>query len=152
VTTIEIAHLARWRWRLLEKRATTGFHRDLLVALKTLGADRTAVLGLEVVEGGAGPLLHLTLPRHRLILAGIATPAAAPLRLLAGDPVRGPVVSGAGRYGRAWWLALAGEDGRLTVLGTHLRLLPRPGDPADRDPEPPARPARSVGERQVLVH
>jgi hypothetical protein len=89
-----------------------------------LGDEETPVWRVEVVAGRAGTMLSLNLPEHRLALAGTAPGASAAL-CPPGD--LGPpaiVLSDAGRYGRAWWLTLGLAGSAVTVLGSHIHLIP----------------------------
>lgn len=124
MTSTRIGCLDGRRWRRLEKRAIVAHQRDLAAALRTLGDERTPVVGLEIVAGGTGTRLDLTLPEHRLALAGTAFGVCAELRRLGEAGSRALALSSAGRYGRAWWLTFTVGGDTVTVLGSHIRLIP----------------------------
>jgi len=129
----DIGRLGRWHWRRLEKRAIVAYQRELVSTLRRLGDEETPVVGLEIVAGHSGTMLGLILPRHRLALAGTAfgacTALCPPGNL--GSPAM--TLSDAGRYGRAWWLTLTVGGGTVTVLGSHIYLVPDADGHAVRD-------------------
>ncbi len=69
-------------------------------------------------------MLSLNLPEHRLALAGTTLGACAGLCPPPGLGSPVTALSDAGRYGRAWWLTLAVGGGAVTILGSHLHLVP----------------------------
>jgi hypothetical protein len=146
MTTTAIDRLGTWRWRRLERRALAAHHREVVATLRRLGAEGTPVMGAEVVAGRSGAMLVLHLPGHRLALAGVAPRTLAGLRPAGGPGSPALVLSDAGRYGGAWWVTLEAGGGPVTVLGTHLRLVPRPRRHrvGEDGPDPDAR-RRPVG-------
>jgi len=131
--TTAIGPLSRRRWRRLERRAIAAYQRELVSTLRRLGHEGTPVLRVEVVAGRTGTVLSLDLPQHRLALAGTAPGACAalcPPRSLERAAV---VLSDAGRYRRAWWLTLTVGSDTVTVLGSHIRLIPDSDGRAVRD-------------------
>jgi hypothetical protein len=110
--------------------------------------EGTPVLGAEIVAGRIGTMLSLKLPRHRLALAGTASGACAALCPPLGLGSPATVLSGAGRYRRAWWLTLTVGGGAVTVLGSHIRLIPDMyGDPLRDDGPVPAGALLATGRR-----
>jgi hypothetical protein len=98
----------------------------LVSTLRALGAEPTPVSRVEIVAGQTGTLLSLDLPLHRLALAGTTFDACAGLCPPRGTGAPAVVLSDAGRYGRAWWLSLTVGGRAVTVLGSHIRLIPHP--------------------------
>ncbi len=136
--TTEIAPLDKRHWRRLERRAVAAYERQLVSTLQRLGEEGTPVSHVEIVAGRAGTMLSLDLPEHRLALAGTGSGAWAALCPPGelGSPAM--MLSDAGRYGRAWWLTLRVGGGVVTVLGSHIRLIPHTyGDAARDDPSGP---------------
>jgi hypothetical protein len=120
----EIRSLDRRRWRRLERRAIAAYQRELVSTLQALGDEATPVLRVEIVAGQTGTMLSLDLPHHRLALAGTTFEACAALCPPRGLGAPAIVLSDAGRYGRAWWLSLTVGGRTVTVLGSHIRLIP----------------------------
>ncbi|MGD0392326.1 MAG: hypothetical protein ABSC41_06745 [Acidimicrobiales bacterium] len=122
--TTEIGPLARRRWRRSERRVIAAYQRELVSTLRRLGDEGTPVSRVEIVAGRTGTMLSLKLPQHRLALAGTAVDASAPLYPPHSRRAPALVLSGAGRYRRAWWLSLTVGGETCTVLGSHIRLIP----------------------------
>ncbi len=139
-----IGPLARRRWRRLERRAIAAHQRELVSTLRRLGDEKTPVSRVEIVAGRTGTMLSLNLPHHRLALAGTAFGACAGLCPPHGLGSPAVVLSDAGRYGRAWWLTLSVGGGAVTVLGSHVRLIPDTYGHAVRE-DVPAPSAALVG-------
>jgi hypothetical protein len=135
MTSTQFGPLGRRRWRGLERRAIAGHHRELLATLRRLGEEGTPVLRVEVVAGRTGTLLGLDLPQHRLALAGTAFGTCAAL-CSPSDLSPAMALSDAGRYGHAWWLTLTVGGGTVTVLGSHLCLVPHTHGQDVRDDGP----------------
>ena len=75
-------------------------------------------------------IVGLTLPHWQLTLAGVTPRIRA--TLAAADPGNLQLMA-SGRYGRHWWIEVAGAEAEpLTILATHLRLHLR----RDEGPKP----------------
>jgi hypothetical protein len=146
-TTIT-GRLERWRWRRLELRVVAAHQREVVATLRGLGADGTPVVGVGLVAGRSGTVLSLRLPHHRVALAGAASEVCAGLRPTEGSEAPTLTLSDAGRYRRAWWVTLTVGGAPVTVLGTHLFLVP---DPRRRSEEegPDADPRQVLGDRTL---
>ena len=121
---------ARWRWHRMERRAIVAHDRQMLAAVRSLGASVTPVLAVETGQRHVA----LSLPRHRLLLVGIAPTAVA---ALAAHGDKSLVLHGGGRYGPFWWILVTNGAESWTVLGSHLRLAPAPGGQGPRGASPP---------------
>jgi len=142
----EIGRLDGRRWRRLERRAIAAYRRELVATLQRLGDEGTPVSRVEIVAGRAGTMLSLNLPQHRLALAGTTVGACAALCPPGGSPAL--VLSDAGRYGRAWWLTLTNGGRTVTVLGSHVRLVPdTDGHPVGNDGSGPVGSSVGSGRR-----
>lgn len=131
-------------WRRLERRAVAAHDRQLLWALRHAAADRVPVLAARGAAAGAGAptalgVLELALPAVRLQLVGVTLVGQRAVTGIA----ESAWLSGAGRYGPFWWVALAsGHSHDVVVLARQVRLIRADGDlaPAAGDPG-----ARSLG-------
>jgi hypothetical protein len=122
-------------WRRMERRAVRSHELMLLKLLRNWSADCAELWFTGRRAGGELlPALRWVTADHELVLAGVGLylPASA-----AGSPFH---LVGAGRYGRGWWLSLSNAGAAVTVLGSHLVVLPResggrgrpgPGVPVD---------------------
>ncbi len=128
----------------MERRAIAAHRRELVSALRRLGEEQTPVLGAEFIVGRTRTVLNLTLPQHRLALAGAASGACAALCPNGDRVVPATMVSDAGRYGRAWWLTLTVGGGAVTVLGSHIHLVPHTYGRSVPDAGPGPEAASSV--------
>ena len=92
--------------------------RDLSEHLQELAAARPVVAGCEAawISG----LVALQLPGHQLVLGGVRPSTTWDVLAMTYSPVP-PVLTGAGRYGKLWWVTIHGEE-EQTVLASHLRL------------------------------
>jgi hypothetical protein len=125
---------ARWSWRRAERRAVAEHERWLVAKLRWLAAARVPVFW--VAEGAVGQpaamtagIVRLRRPGWQLLLAGVAPGPRADLERAARQGrLR---LSGAGRYGKLWWIEIvagsAARGEKVVLLGSHLRLIPASG-------------------------
>lgn len=121
--------------------------QDVLDVLHRLAGAGTPVRALrpapadEAAARRPPAIVGLIMPGWRLLLAGVAPAAEAPLAAVTRAHLR---LVDAGRYGRFWWIELVGADritgDRVTLLGSDLRLT-RTGE------GPGARPALAATPR-----
>jgi hypothetical protein len=115
--------LNRRTWRRLERSALRGHDRDLHSHLSELTETGPTVLNTDT--SWTGGVVALQLPRHRLVLGGVT--ASMAWDILAMSFSAAPLtLRKSGRYGRYWWIEIAGEETRV-VLATHLQLHHDPG-------------------------
>lgn len=105
--------------------------RSVRETLRRLALAQAPVLAAG--EGGrcSGPagIVWLVLPGWQLLLADVAPgPRAA---LSDASRLGGVRLDGVGRYGRFWWIHVVGggpgHEDSVTLLGSHLRLVPDAG-------------------------
>jgi hypothetical protein len=108
-------------WRRLERRAVRGHQREVTSRLNTLVGSH-----LEATETvhGVIPGLWIDLPDWRIVLLGVTLRIATDLEYVA--LVHAPLsLEGVGRYGPFWWLRVTSGMQHLTMLGTHIAVVPR---------------------------
>jgi hypothetical protein len=110
----------------LERRAIAAHERELLAALRDQAAAGTPVDSVTVGHDGLGAV-WLELGGWQLTLAGVTPRAAATVTRLGAGTAPLALVE-AGRYGKAWWVAITDGADRLVLLAAraHLRS-PRGG-------------------------
>jgi hypothetical protein len=110
-------------WRRRERAIVDSHHADLAAALGGL-------VGVPVlaVSAGAAGTVTLAVPGWRVGVAGVSPSARATLTSRARQACH---ITGAGRYGRFWWLAVAAtaDPGAApaVVLGACARVDPVDG-------------------------
>jgi hypothetical protein len=112
------------------RRATAAgraVERDLGDHLHELAATQPVVAAGEAAWMSG--VVALQLPGHQLVLGGVRPLVAWDVLAMTYSPVP-PVLAGAGRYGKLWWVTIRGED-EQTVLASQLRLT-HDGGRADR--------------------
>jgi hypothetical protein len=112
-------HSRQW-WRRLERKAIAAYERDLLVELQQLAEERAHCLVL--AEGADNPagVLRLLLQQQRLSMAEVLPSRRRALQAMqAGGPLQ---LTGGGRYGRLWWIALSNGLVHMVVAGSQVRL------------------------------
>jgi hypothetical protein len=122
----------RRAWRRREQTILATHRANLAAALPALvGAPVLAV------ATGAAGTVTVTVPGWQVGLAGVSPGAARAFTRAAGDS---SLLTGAGRYGRFWWLAVAVSSHpgapRAVILGAWLQLHPADGAPTGLNPQP----------------
>jgi hypothetical protein len=112
-------HSRRW-WRRLERSAIAAHERDLLAALRRLAEQRAPCFVLTECPDNPAGVLGLMLLQQRLSLAEVQ-PAGR--RALQAMQIGGPLqITGGGRYGRLWWIAVSNGLVHTVVAGSQVRL------------------------------
>jgi hypothetical protein len=113
----------RRAWRRRERAIVAAHHLEVAAALHVLVG--TPVLAVTTSPAGA---VTITVPGWRVGLAGVSASARAALTAVARQSCH---LSGAGRYGRFWWLTVGVTDTPaappVAVLGIAVRIHPAEG-------------------------
>ncbi|MCU4183280.1 hypothetical protein K6U06_02825 [Acidiferrimicrobium sp. IK] len=125
-------------WRRRERRLLAEHAASMLGVLGDLVGASSPVTGLTVAGAPVGTVA-VTVPGWRLSLAGVAP---GPARALEVAGV-GLALSGAGRYGPRWWIALRGGAEPVVVLASHLCLVRVGGGPG-RGSRPGSQPSLTL--------
>lgn len=112
----------RW-WRRLERRAIAGYERDLLAELRRLACESSEIEALEIHPTPAADVLRLRVAGGLLSISGVLDSTLATVSDAAG-PLQ---IVDAGRYGRVWWVTVAGDGLETVIGGARLRLTPFDG-------------------------
>jgi hypothetical protein len=100
------------------RAARRAVERDLSDHLEELAATQPVVAASEAAWMSG--VVALQLPGHQLVLGGVRPLMAWDVLAMTYSPVP-PVLAGAGRYGKLWWVTIRGETEQV-VLASHLQL------------------------------
>ena len=135
---------ARWAWHRVERQIVADHEIVMARRLRQLAGLQRPVEVTSISETGHAAIVNLRVPGWQILIAGVALgPRIALSAAAASHRLR---LSGAGRYGRFWWLSIEGNHGvRVVLLGSHLRLEEdRNGSETQDAPPPDLRVVGSV--------
>jgi hypothetical protein len=128
---------ARRAWRRVGRQIVREHEGVVAGRLGQLATLQLPVKVTSMPETGPAAIAGLSLPGWQILLAGVALgPRIALSAAARSHRLR---LSGAGRYGRFWWLRIDGSQGvGVILLGSHLRLNADLNGPETHDTPPPA--------------
>ncbi len=128
---------ARWAWHRVERQIVADHEIVMAGRLRQLAGLRRPVEVTSISETGYAAIVNLHVPGWQILMAGVAL---GPRRALSAAAESHRLrLSGAGRYGRFWWLSIEGNHGmRVVLLGSHLRLEEDRSGFETQDAPPPA--------------
>jgi hypothetical protein len=129
----------RRAWRRSERHIVAE-HRNVVASrLRQLATLQPPLQATSKPEAANSAIVSLTVPNWQILLAGVALkPRIALAEAANAHRLR---LSGAGRYGRFWWLCISDSQAvSVVLLGSHLRLSAVGKSPeTDDTPPPPER-------------
>ncbi len=143
---------ARRAWRRSERQIVAE-HRNVMASrLRQLATLQLPLQTTSKPEAAHSAIVSLSFPDWQILIAGVALKPQIALEAAAN--AHRLQLSGAGRYGRFWWLSVSDSHGtRVVLLGSHLQLnaVGKRPDTDDSPPPPERQRASTVFPERVVM-